>query len=211
MTPDDLDIINEEIQKDAQERKADAADGGYKYGRIDKTEKFDLVPYDPVSMRHFLLCQDPNTHILDKDNPIYKVMGKIKISNMLFGHSFAAGSVKPGDTEDTTIRSHSSASRIHDIKNTYRKQQQNTEETAQGEMTSTLGSGNLLSQDFKRSILSNTASKGFGSSVGFQRMKSEPAADFKIHTDKHKKSKPRIKFNSDYKPSILSTDTCKKK
>lgn len=206
MTPDDLDIVNEEIKKESLDKMANTQNG-YVYGRVDKVTKLDLVPYEPVAMRHFLLCKDPNIHILDRDCPIHKVLGKIRVSNMLGGHSFAA-SLKHTENEETTARSQSSASKIAEIKNTYRKQQQNTEDTTQGEFTSTLGSGYLHSADFKKSLLSNPSnSKRFSSDIALHRNHTEPRHE--TVGEKPKKHKSGVKFNSEYKPHILSTEVCK--
>ena len=139
-------------------------------------------------------------------------MNKIKIANSLFPRGLAnilnSSSMKLHDTEDTIARSSSSASKINEIKSTYRKRKNLAEGSGPWEPTSrnTASVQQNAYFDSKRSFSSNYSKGGFidrTASVIKIDSTSEPLLS------KIKIIKQGLHFGPDYKPTLITTNQCK--
>lgn len=180
---------------------------GYLFGRNEKNQAQKLDPVLPTAMRHHVLVQDPESKMINQNHPITKAVHKLRISNAFMGGALTK-QIGKMDHEDTTARSFSSNSKINEIKHSYRKNYQHTEDTMPLELLSSIGSGHQIGLDSKKSLIS-TQSRGFSSERNqWTHHKSEPIIKEQKSQDKPKPTRPKANFPSDYKPSILSTTEC---
>lgn len=161
---------------------------GYIFGRNESKPFMKWTPRLPIEMKHYQMMQIP--HFKQQNNPMYKTVNKIRLSNTFFNGSLLQTKSATRPEEETTLRSMSSASKIYDLKSSYRKAV--TEESTQEGLMSLTSGRQLL--DSRRSLLSSR----------------QQASDKKQERpSKDKKKKKKMKFDSEYRPAILTTTECR--
>lgn len=180
---------------------------GYFFGRENKFKAMNLDPVFPTAMRHHCLVQDPETKVINHNHPVTKAVNKIRFSNLFTGGSLSKAIGKM-EVEETTGWSFSTNSKVHEFKSSYRKHHQHTEDTMPVEMLSSVGSGKQAFLDSKKSLISNQSKAASSEKNQMAHHKSEPMIYHNIAAEKPVKSKSKIKFNYEYKPSIISSSAC---